>query len=67
MKRHRLFNMHLTTTISVSLVLFLIGLECVVLMSTRELVKTLRENVTMTVVLNDTVAYYFAEKGFGGF
>lgn len=56
MKRHRLFNMHLTTTISVSLVLFLIGLECVVLMSTRELVKTLRENVTMTVVLNDTAS-----------
>lgn len=51
MKRHRIFNMHLTTTISVSLVLFLVGLECVVMMSARELVKTLRENVTLTVVL----------------
>ena len=53
MKRHRLFNMHLTTTISVALVLFLIGLECVVLMSSRELVETLRENVTMTIVMQD--------------
>lgn len=53
MKRHRLFNMHLTTTISVALVLFLIGLECVVLISARELVKSLRENVTVTVVLKD--------------
>lgn len=55
MKRHRLFNMHLTTTISVSLVLFLVGLECVVMMSARELVKTLRENVTLTVVLKAEV------------
>lgn len=53
MKRRRLFNMHLTTTMSVALVLFLIGLECVVLMSARELVKSLRENVTITVVLNE--------------
>ena len=45
--------MHFTTTISVSLVLFLVGLECVVLMSARELVKSLRENVTLTVVLED--------------
>lgn len=45
--------MHFTTTISVSLVLFLVGLECVVLMSARELVKSLRENVTLSVVLED--------------
>lgn len=45
--------MHLTATISVALVLFLIGLECVVLMSARELVNDLRENVTLTVVLED--------------
>ena len=45
--------MHFTTTISVSLVLFLVGLECVVLMSARELVKSLRENVTLTIVLED--------------
>lgn len=39
--------------ISVSLVLFLIGVECVVLISARELVKTLRENVTLTVLLKE--------------
>lgn len=53
MKRYKLFNMHLTATISVALVLFLIGLECVVLMSARELVNDLRENMTLTVVLED--------------
>lgn len=47
--------MHFTTTISVSLVLFLVGLECVVLMSARELVKSLRENVTLSIVLEDDV------------
>jgi cell division protein FtsX len=45
--------MHLTTMMSVSLVLFLIGVECVVLISARELVKTLRENVTLTVLLKE--------------
>ena len=55
MKHRSLFNMYFTTTISVSLVLFLVGLECVVLMSARELVKNLRENVTLTIVLEDAV------------
>lgn len=45
--------MHFTTTISISLVLFLIGLECVVLMSARELVRQVRENVTVTIVLEE--------------
>lgn len=52
MKRSPIFNMHFTTTISVSLVLFLIGLECVVLMSARELIRQVRENVAVTVVLD---------------
>lgn len=53
MKRRSLFNMYFTTTISISLVLFLVGLECVVLMSAHELVRHVRENVVLTVVLND--------------
>lgn len=55
MKRGLIFNMHFTTTVSISLVLFLIGLECVVLMSARELVRQVRENVTITIVLEDEV------------
>ena len=55
MQRRSLFNMHFTTTISVSLVLFLIGLECVVLMSARELMRHVRENVALTIVLKDDV------------
>ena len=47
--------MNFITTISVSLVLFLIGLECVVLMSARELVRHVRESVALTIVLNEEV------------
>lgn len=53
MKGRSFFNMYFTTTISVSLVLFLIGLECFVLMSARELVRHVRENVVLTVVMQD--------------
>ena len=53
MKRRSLFNMYFTTTISISLVLFLVGLECMVLMSAHELVRHVRENVVLTVVLSD--------------
>ena len=43
--------MYFTTTISVSLVLFLIGLECIVLISARDLVRQVRENVVLTVLM----------------
>lgn len=44
-------NMYLTTTMSVMLVLLLIGLDCVLLLSAGSLVKHVRESVTMDVVL----------------
>lgn len=53
MKGRSFFNMYFTTTISVSLVLFLIGLECLVLLSARELVRHVRENVVLTVVMQE--------------
>ena len=45
--------MYFTTTISVSLVLFLIGLECVILMSARDLIRQFKENVVLTVVMQE--------------
>lgn len=54
MKQHRrFFNMYLTTTISIALVLCLIGLECIVLLSAHELVRHIRENVALTVVMSN--------------
>ena len=53
MKGRSLFNMYFTTTMSISLVLFLVGLECVILMSAHELMRHVRENVVLTIVLQE--------------
>jgi len=52
-RKHRFFNTYLTATISVSLVLLLIGMECVLGMSADNLFRQVKENVNMSVVLND--------------
>lgn len=52
-QHHRFFNMYFTTTISIALVLCLIGLECIVLLSAHELMRHVRENVALTIVLSD--------------
>lgn len=49
-KSRRFFNMYLTTTISVAMVLFIIGLECVLLLSTDTLIKRVKENTTVDIV-----------------
>lgn len=54
MKQHRFFTMYLTTTISVALVLCLVGLECVAVLGARNLIRNLRENFTLSVVMTDT-------------
>ncbi|MCQ2348413.1 MAG: permease-like cell division protein FtsX [Paludibacteraceae bacterium] len=51
--KHRFFNMYLTATISVALVLFLIGLECITLLSAHQMIQRLKENVALTIVLKD--------------
>lgn len=61
MKRRRFFNMYLTTTISVAMVLLLVGMECVLLMSTHSFINRMREDMAITVVLSadgDTAIYH---------
>jgi len=45
--------MYLTTTISVALVLFLIGAESVLMLSTHQLIRQVKENVAVTILLKD--------------
>ena len=52
MRKHRFRNSYLTASVSVSLVLCLIGLECVLLLSAGALVTRMRENITLTAVLS---------------
>ncbi len=50
-KHRRFFNMYVTTAISIAMVLFLLGMEVVILLSTHSLVSNVKDNVTMTIVL----------------
>lgn len=52
-RHHHFFNMYLTTTVSVVLVLFLVGLETVLVLSAHDLIRQIKENVALTIVLND--------------
>ncbi len=52
-KRYHFFNMYLTTTVSVALVLFLLGIEVILMLSTHNLMRQVKENVSLTLVLND--------------
>ena len=53
MRKHRFRNSYLTSAISVSLVLCLIGLEGILLLSADSLITRMRENITMTAVLTN--------------
>lgn len=52
MRKHRFRNSYLTSAVSVSLVLCLVGLECIVLLSAGQLITRMRENMTVTAVLS---------------
>jgi len=51
----RIFRSYLTSTISISMVLFLIGLLGVVLLNAERLAKYVRENIGFTLVLKDDI------------
>lgn len=51
----RIFRSYLTSTISISMVLFLIGMLGVVLLNAERLAKYVRENIGFTLVLKDEV------------
>lgn len=52
---NRIFKSYLTSTISIAMVLFLIGLLGIVLINAGRLAKYVRENIGVTLVLNDEV------------
>ena len=55
-RKHRFFNTYLTATISVALVLFLVGLECVLGLSARHLLTQVKKSTTLTVVHSDSTS-----------
>lgn len=55
MSKPRFTNLYITTTLSVTLVLFMLGLFTTLLLLSERVSRNLKENVTMSVVLNDSV------------
>lgn len=54
--KKRIFKSYLTSTISISMILFLIGVLGIVLLNAERLAKYVRENIGFTLVLNDEVS-----------
>lgn len=55
-KQRRFFNMYLTSAVSVAMVLFLIGLLGVLLLTTHSVVRRVRENMTITVMVKPSAS-----------
>ena len=54
-QKQSFWNMHLTSTISISLVLFLIGLTCSLVLVARDMSIQVRENINLSVILDDNI------------
>ena len=53
--KKRIFRSYMTSTISISMILFLIGVLGIVLLNAERLAKYVRENIGFTLVLNEGV------------
>ncbi len=51
-KKRRFWNMYVTTSVSITLVLFLVGLIAMVTLSAHRMIEQVKHNVTLTVVLS---------------
>ncbi len=51
----KFFQVHFTSVISMSLVLFLVGLLCLILFTARDLSIHVKENISLSVILNDEI------------
>lgn len=52
---HKFRQVHFTSIISMSLVLFLVGLLCLILFTARDLSIHVKENISLSVILNDDI------------
>jgi cell division transport system permease protein len=55
-KKQRFFNSNLTTTISISLVLFLVGLISLLMVLTKEFSNYVKESINFSIVLQDSIS-----------
>ena len=50
------FNLHFTSTISISLVLFVVGTIAILYLTTIQIAQHNKENISVSLILNDTIA-----------
>jgi cell division transport system permease protein len=55
-RKYSIGNIHLTSTISMSLVLFLIGMVSLLLFVARDLGTQIKENISLSIILDDNVS-----------
>lgn len=60
--KKRIFKSYVTSTVSIAMILFLIGVLGIVLLNAERLAKYVRENIGFTLVLNDNVQASEIEK-----
>lgn len=61
-KRRSFKNIHFTSTISMSLVLFLIGLVTLLLFMARDMSTYVKENINLSIILNDEIGKEYATR-----
>jgi len=54
-RKYNFWNMHFTSTISMSLVLFLVGLVCLLLFVARDMSNYVKENINLSIILDDQI------------
>jgi cell division transport system permease protein len=55
-RKFSISNIHLTSTVSMSLVLFLIGLVCLLLFVARDMGTQIKENINLSLIISDNIS-----------
>lgn len=60
--KHPFANIHFTSTFSMSLVLFLVGMICLLLFVARDMSKYVKENINLSIILDDQAGNQTAKR-----
>ncbi len=62
MSKHPFANIHFTSTFSMSLVLFLVGMVCLLLFVARDMSRYVKENINLSIILDDQAGTQSAKR-----